>query len=51
MVLAWVSHNGRLVTSADVYGVNSQLRRQMGLPIELVGDSGVMGAQNISDVF
>ena len=48
---AWVSHNGRLVTSADVYGVNSQLRRQMGLPIELVGDSGVMGAQNISDVF
>ena len=48
---AWVSHNGTLYTSPDTYRVNDQLRRQMGLPLELVGDSGLLPMQDMSDVF
>ena len=48
---AWVSHNGTLYTSPDTYRVNDQLRRQMGLPLELVGDSGLLPMQDLSDVF
>jgi len=48
---AWVSHNGTLYTSPDTYGENDALRRQMGLAIELVGDSGLLPIRDMSDVF